>query len=237
MPNMLTIEIDLDRLQKYGVVKNPTGYRGELLAETLDHFARDDYGTGTGPDGEHAVWTRNGAYVGTARVSRAEDESHAEATAQPGVTFTREQVVYRVTAGELDLIRAALGDAIAYRVGESGDCDEPWDLAYAKAYEPLLAALGGEPGHHVVPDPEDEDDVLDVLDPTPVVVCATCEDYVDDPRLRETAEGDEDTHGEGWVHTYTGSSRCPGQEDDDTDDHAEPRHTTIGEAFPDGTPT
>ena len=159
MPNMLTIEIDLDRLHKYGVVKNPTGHVGDLLAETLDRFARTQYGTGTNSNGEYNVWTHNTAHVGTARVTRTGDADHAE------------------------------------------------------------------------------DDVLDVPDPTPVVVCETCEDYVDDPRLRETAEGDEDVYGAGWVHMSTGSSRCPGQEDDDTGDHASPYHTTVGEAFPDGTPT
>lgn len=61
-----------------------------------------------------------------------------------------------------DLIRAALADAIAYRVGESGDCDEPLDVAYAKAYEAVLDAMGGEPTHPVVADPEDEVEVLDV---------------------------------------------------------------------------
>ena len=69
MPNILTIEIDLDRLHKYGVAKNPTGHTGDLLAETLDHFARTEYGTGTNSDGDYNVWTNNVAHVGTARVS------------------------------------------------------------------------------------------------------------------------------------------------------------------------
>ena len=83
MPNILTIEIDLDRLHKYGVAKNPTGHTGDLLAETLDNFARNEYGTGTNTSGEHNVWTHNVAHVGTARVTHTSDKDHAQAAPAP----------------------------------------------------------------------------------------------------------------------------------------------------------
>lgn len=70
MARILTIQIDLDRLEKYGTVQRPTGQVGDLLAETLDHFARTEYGTGTNSRGEHVVWTHNVANVGTARVAK-----------------------------------------------------------------------------------------------------------------------------------------------------------------------
>lgn len=73
-------------------------------------------------------------------------------------------------------------------------------------------------------------------DDAPVTVCETCEDYVEDPRLRPTRNGDDDEYGHGWVHIENDSSYCPGQGDDDTGDYASPRHTTIGDAFPDGLP-
>ena len=69
-----------------------------------------------------------------------------------------------------------------------------------------------------------------------VTVCETCEDYVEDPRLRPTSKGDDDEYDHGWVHIENDSSYCPGQGDDDTGDYASPRHTTIGDAFPDGLP-
>ena len=80
--------------------------------------------------------------------------------------------------------------------------------------------------HHI---PEGSDDA-------PVTVCETCEDYVEDPRLRPTSKGDDDEYDHGWVHIENDSSYCPGQGDDDTGDYASPRHTTIGDAFPDGLP-
>lgn len=59
---------------------------------------------------------------------------------------------------------------------------------------------------------------LVVLDPTrpqqPLLVCGTCEDYVDDARIKP--------HGPGWRHVTNNSVRCPGQGDDDTDDRATP---------------
>lgn len=78
MPNILTIQIDLDRLHTYGTVENPTGHVGDLLAETLDRFARTDYGTGTNTDGEYNVWTHNVAHVGTARVTTTGDTDQAD---------------------------------------------------------------------------------------------------------------------------------------------------------------
>jgi hypothetical protein len=77
-----------------------------------------------------------------------------------------------------------------------------------------------------------------ILDPdlTPVTVCATCEDYVDDPRLRPATPADDDPLELGWVHIENGEGRCPGQGDDDTDDYAEPRETTMDDAFPEGLP-
>lgn len=47
-------------------------------------------------------------------------------------------------------------------------------------------------------------------------VCANCCDYVDFPDCKLIARK------RGWVHFGTGSVRCPGQEDDDTDDRGEP---------------
>lgn len=47
-------------------------------------------------------------------------------------------------------------------------------------------------------------------------VCATCSDYVDYPGNKLIARDGE------WLHYETAESRCPGQEDDDTDDEAEP---------------
>ena len=52
-----------------------------------------------------------------------------------------------------DLIRAALADAISYRVDDGSD--EPIDLALARAYETVLDAAGGEPNYPVVTVPED----------------------------------------------------------------------------------
>lgn len=45
-------------------------------------------------------------------------------------------------------------------------------------------------------------------------LCATCYDYVDDSQV-VLRKG-------GWVHAKTDSAYCPGQEDDDTGDYAEP---------------
>jgi hypothetical protein len=47
-------------------------------------------------------------------------------------------------------------------------------------------------------------------------VCATGVDYVDFPGCKLIARK------RGWVHFSTGDVRCPGQEDDDTDDRGEP---------------
>lgn len=45
-------------------------------------------------------------------------------------------------------------------------------------------------------------------------VCENCYDYADDSKIVERKRG--------WVHVCNNSMRCPGQEDDDTDDRAEP---------------
>lgn len=47
-------------------------------------------------------------------------------------------------------------------------------------------------------------------------VCANCYDYVDFPGCKLIARQ------RGWVHFSSGQRRCPGQEDDDTDDRGEP---------------
>jgi hypothetical protein len=47
-------------------------------------------------------------------------------------------------------------------------------------------------------------------------VCANCCDYVEFPGCKLIASQ------HGWVHFSTGSVRCPGQADDDTDDRGEP---------------
>ena len=45
-------------------------------------------------------------------------------------------------------------------------------------------------------------------------LCENCYDYADDPKIVQRKRG--------WVHVCNNSVRCPGQEDDDTDDRAEP---------------
>jgi len=45
-------------------------------------------------------------------------------------------------------------------------------------------------------------------------LCETCYDYVDDCKV-VLVDGE-------WVHIENGLARCPGQEDDDTDDTAAP---------------
>ena len=47
-------------------------------------------------------------------------------------------------------------------------------------------------------------------------VCANCHDYVDFPDCKLIARR------RGWVHFGTGSVRCPGQDDDSTDDRGDP---------------
>ena len=57
----LLIDLDLDRMAEFGAVQEPHGLVHDLLAETLENFAR----TG-GPD-YRQVWTANAAHVGIAR--------------------------------------------------------------------------------------------------------------------------------------------------------------------------
>ena len=47
-------------------------------------------------------------------------------------------------------------------------------------------------------------------------VCANCSDYVNFPGCKLISRR------RGWLHFSTGELRCPGQEDDDTDDRGEP---------------
>jgi hypothetical protein len=47
-------------------------------------------------------------------------------------------------------------------------------------------------------------------------VCANCHDYVDFPDCKLIVRR------RGWVHYGTGGVRCPGQENDGTDDRGEP---------------
>jgi len=61
---------------------------------------------------------------------------------------------------------------------------------------------------------------------TGILVCANCWDYAGEgalvtPDLRAR---------DGWRHKH-GGVRCPGQEDDDTDDRAEPMRLSIGDAL------
>lgn len=55
--------------------------------------------------------------------------------------------------------------------------------------------------------------------PTPNAVCRTCVDYAEDHAVLVLVDGEH-------VHECNGSARCPGQEDDDTDDVAEPMSFT-----------
>jgi hypothetical protein len=50
-------------------------------------------------------------------------------------------------------------------------------------------------------------------------LCATCYDYVDDCKVVLAEISDAERI---WVHISNGVARCPGQEDDDTDDTAAP---------------
>lgn len=50
--------------------------------------------------------------------------------------------------------------------------------------------------------------------------CGSCYDCVDDCKIVERKRG--------WVHVSNNSVRCPGQEDDDTDDRAYPLRRSIG---------
>jgi hypothetical protein len=58
----LLIDLDLDRLKEFGSVQKDTGSVHDLLAETLENFAR------TGGPGWKHVWTTNAAHVGIARL-------------------------------------------------------------------------------------------------------------------------------------------------------------------------
>lgn len=51
--------------------------------------------------------------------------------------------------------------------------------------------------------------------------CDNCDDYVDEPGCRIVWRK------RGWVHVANNSVRCPGQEDDDTDDRAEPSYEWV----------
>lgn len=50
---------------------------------------------------------------------------------------------------------------------------------------------------------------------TVVAVCGTCDDYAEEGALLYR-------HGQDYRHVANDSRRCPGQEDDDTEDEADP---------------
>lgn len=58
----LLIDVDLDRLREFGRVNQDNGLVSDLLAETLENFARMGF-----PDYKQ-VWTTNAAHVGIARL-------------------------------------------------------------------------------------------------------------------------------------------------------------------------
>lgn len=66
---------------------------------------------------------------------------------------------------------------------------------------------------------EDDEGTVDVD------YCKNCVGYADDPRVKP--------HGKGWRHVVNNSSRCPGQEDDETDDRVIHAHGPVRKTWED----
>lgn len=62
-------------------------------------------------------------------------------------------------------------------------------------------------------------------------VCESCSDYVDFPDNKLIQIDDGSIHEGTWVHYGNHEERCPGQDDDDTEDVAEPTRTRDGKWF------